>query len=143
MQDSGKWSALEEAAKSGAIADLGQIAGRLLKSWSSGSLKEQQDRLNELIELADAGDRLQAQFYVKHLQRVQQRRWAAVDALAAIREAKGPYLACVTAECGGFSIIRPFIPNFEESHGGRSEEHTSELQSLMPISYAVFCLKQK
>src|SRR3546814_9724641 len=27
--------------------------------------------------------------------------------------------------------------------GGRSEEHTSELQSLMRISYAVFCLKQK
>src|SRR3546814_4102586 len=28
------------------------------------------------------------------------------------------------------------------SHG-RSEEHTSELQSLMRISYAVFCLKKK
>src|SRR3546814_10809930 len=27
--------------------------------------------------------------------------------------------------------------------GLRSEEHTSELQSLMRISYAVFCLKQK
>src|SRR3546814_4386764 len=27
--------------------------------------------------------------------------------------------------------------------GGRSEEHTSELQSLMRISYAVFCLKNK
>src|SRR3546814_1726075 len=27
--------------------------------------------------------------------------------------------------------------------GIRSEEHTSELQSLMRISYAVFCLKQK
>src|SRR3546814_3724260 len=27
--------------------------------------------------------------------------------------------------------------------GGRSEEHTSELQSLMRISYAVFCLKHK
>src|SRR3546814_7137991 len=26
---------------------------------------------------------------------------------------------------------------------GRSEEHTSELQSLMPISYAAFCLKTK
>src|SRR3546814_10254807 len=26
---------------------------------------------------------------------------------------------------------------------GRSEEHTSELQSLMRISYAVFCLKKK
>src|SRR3546814_10269084 len=33
-----------------------------------------------------------------------------------------------------------------ESHPGaltRSEEHTSELQSLMRISYAVFCLKKK
>src|SRR3546814_9947912 len=29
------------------------------------------------------------------------------------------------------------------SHQTRSEEHTSELQSLMRISYAVFCLKKK
>src|SRR3546814_1007326 len=29
------------------------------------------------------------------------------------------------------------------SRRGRSEEHTSELQSLMRISYAVFCLKKK
>src|SRR3546814_10080881 len=28
-------------------------------------------------------------------------------------------------------------------HGQRSEEHTSELQSLMRTSYAVFCLKKK
>src|SRR3546814_20913815 len=28
-------------------------------------------------------------------------------------------------------------------HDRRSEEHTSELQSLMRISYAVFCLKKK
>src|SRR3546814_6995025 len=36
--------------------------------------------------------------------------------------------------------------SFEEMHflnGFRSEEHTSELQSLMRISYAVFCLKKK
>src|SRR3546814_9575147 len=32
--------------------------------------------------------------------------------------------------------VTPFQPN-------RSEEHTSELQSLMRISYAVFCLKKK
>src|SRR3546814_1260481 len=30
-----------------------------------------------------------------------------------------------------------------ESRVDRSEEHTSELQSLMRISYAVFCLKKK
>src|SRR3546814_2509931 len=30
-----------------------------------------------------------------------------------------------------------------QAQRGRSEEHTSELQSLMRISYAVFCLKKK
>src|SRR3546814_1475535 len=38
-------------------------------------------------------------------------------------------------------------PNRNRNSGlkksGRSEEHTSELQSLMRISYAVFCLKKK
>src|SRR3546814_2854924 len=35
------------------------------------------------------------------------------------------------------------IVRLVESLGVRSEEHTSELQSLMRISYAVFCLKKK
>src|SRR3546814_2061391 len=34
-------------------------------------------------------------------------------------------------------------PAFKGLREGRSEEHTSELQSLMRISYAVFCLKKK
>src|SRR3546814_3560041 len=33
-------------------------------------------------------------------------------------------------------------PQFDPDALGRSEEHTSELQSLMRISYAVFCLKK-
>src|SRR3546814_9128471 len=38
---------------------------------------------------------------------------------------------------GGRQVRRPGFA------GRRSEEHTSELQSLMRISYAVFCLKNK
>src|SRR3546814_11713966 len=34
-------------------------------------------------------------------------------------------------------------PGCTDIHRRRSEEHTSELQSLMRISYAVFCLKKK
>src|SRR3546814_7088352 len=34
-------------------------------------------------------------------------------------------------------------PGWDDQRGQRSEEHTSELQSLMRISYAVFCLKKK
>src|SRR3546814_5198359 len=39
----------------------------------------------------------------------------------------------ITASAGLCDFVRSF----------RSEEHTSELQSLMRISYAVFCLKKK
>src|SRR3546814_17464166 len=38
---------------------------------------------------------------------------------------------------------RPAIVSDGQWSGRRSEEHTSELQSLMRISYAVFCLKKK
>src|SRR3546814_9967035 len=54
---------------------------------------------------------------------------------------------------GDWPITLAAIPalGFDRSHSEnsflsqkkRSEEHTSELQSLMRISYAVFCLKQK
>src|SRR3546814_2944390 len=36
-----------------------------------------------------------------------------------------------------------FVNHAGYDQDGRSEEHTSELQSLMRISYAVFCLKKK
>src|SRR3546814_7992574 len=49
----------------------------------------------------------------------------------------------------GFWIIKVLVTTLGETGGDavtmsmRSEEHTSELQSLMRISYAVFCLKKK
>src|SRR3546814_6373425 len=48
---------------------------------------------------------------------------------------------------GGFSVRQAGRRTDRRVHRGghplRSEEHTSELQSLMRISYAVFCLKKK
>src|SRR3546814_3329461 len=40
------------------------------------------------------------------------------------------------------SDVGPKKPVIEVRNAARSEEHTSELQSLMRISYAVFCLKK-
>src|SRR3546814_9281675 len=40
-------------------------------------------------------------------------------------------------------IVAPAVARAAVASGVRSEEHTSELQSLMRISYAVFCLKKK
>src|SRR3546814_2460641 len=48
--------------------------------------------------------------------------------------------ACSKARC--VKSDAPCSPA-EAGVQGRSEEHTSELQSLMRISYAVFCLKKK
>src|SRR3546814_11366892 len=56
---------------------------------------------------------------------------------------RGAARRAVPAPCGG-GVGRP-RPAQRRGGGtcGRSEEHTSELQSLMRISYAVFCLKKK
>src|SRR3546814_5068645 len=50
----------------------------------------------------------------------------------------------VPAQCSAPSPRQPGKSRREGGHAAnRSEEHTSELQSLMRISYAVFCLKKK
>src|SRR3546814_5163069 len=62
-------------------------------------------------------------------------RPAPVETPAADAEAEAPAKADPGDAADG-KTIPPAIR-------GRSEEHTSELQSLMRISYAVFCLKKK
>src|SRR3546814_3019874 len=46
-----------------------------------------------------------------------------------------------TEEKGVMTVFRDRVRSGEAVVGTRSEEHTYELQSLMRISYAVFCLK--
>src|SRR3546814_2267773 len=58
------------------------------------------------------------------------------EALAWMRAGKGP--AVIEAD-----VYRFFHQNGPFPGSTRSEEHTSELQSLMRLSYAVFCLKKK
>src|SRR3546814_6777099 len=64
-------------------------------------------------------------------------------------------LRVTASETLAYRLLTPHLAAFRERHPGirvelivdnrllRSEEHTSELQSLMRISYAVFCLKKK
>src|SRR3546814_1828040 len=74
---------------------------------------------------------------------------AAARRVSSASSALVPASAAGAFPAGGFSVAtgNPSPPNppleGEGSGSGRSEEHTSELQSLMRISYAVFCLKKK
>src|SRR3546814_1528077 len=49
----------------------------------------------------------------------------------------------VTMEAGRIVVTDPNGRSSTVAHADRSEEHTSELQSLMRYSYAVLCLKKK
>src|SRR3546814_17498740 len=58
--------------------------------------------------------------------------------VAAIKIAQAVALRVLQAEASA----QPVLANWQALIDYRSEEHTSELQSLMRISYAVFCLKK-
>src|SRR3546814_5762388 len=49
------------------------------------------------------------------------------------------FISCALA----WGIFLPMMGGQTQPYVARSEEHTSELQSLMRISYAVFCLQKK
>src|SRR3546814_6361108 len=53
---------------------------------------------------------------------------------------RAPHLQCVDRCC---DVVHAQQRRAALGRDQRSEEHTSELQSLMRISYAVFCLKKK
>src|SRR3546814_5424601 len=57
--------------------------------------------------------------------------------------ARGPARRCTICVVAAPRHRREAWSHFGDGQGYRSEEHTSELQSLMRISSAVFCLKKK
>src|SRR3546814_4563398 len=74
-------------------------------------------------------------YFALHKQRKRKRLWSFRRRAAARNQkpdrAKTPVLRAALSPC---ALLNDSM---------RSEEHTSELQSLMRISYAVFCLKKK
>src|SRR3546814_1174557 len=69
--------------------------------------------------------------------RAVERRLLALTALGGIAAAR-----MEQATARPIELARHDAGDRRQALGGRSEEHTSELQSLMRISYAVFCLKK-
>src|SRR3546814_7706490 len=84
-------------------------------------------------------------------------RFRSIPVIASLGETSGGQILNINADFAANALVRELRPYkivFLTGTGGlldgegriidsRSEEHTSELQSLMRISYAVFCLKKK
>src|SRR3546814_6337998 len=102
---------------------------------------QQIDRHQPVGQLADdlvaLGTR-RRQFAVVVIKR--QRRQRRQRLGAAIEEQLGEFVAHLLGQQRHFRRFREILDQLAED---RSEEHTSELQTLMRISYAVFCLKKK
>src|SRR3546814_5558296 len=118
-----------ERLRGGVRRQLTQVVDR------RGARAQRLDRV--LGEVADAQVRMRVALAGQRLefadQRLDQRRLAG---------AVGAEQADAVA---GFEAEADVVEDGDPLHllGSRSEEHTSELQSLMRISYAVFCLKKK
>src|SRR3546814_9641965 len=78
--------------------------------------------------------RIQAQMTTHYRQLTQGQRYQIEAGLSAAESQ-----ASIAKRVG----VHPSTISREVRRNSRSEEHTSELQSLMRISYAVFCLKKK
>src|SRR3546814_6053993 len=72
---------------------------------------------------------------------------AQLESIIYAGEAHGGHLSGAWTVDATWDVVGAASDNAEGAvqfrRGWRSEEHTSELQSLMRISYAVFCLKKK
>src|SRR3546814_7061139 len=103
-----------------------------ISDWSSDVCSSDLGRTEIMVVLADKAENLIAQL-----------RFECTVARAA---ALPGYKRLGTVRTQSVEQTVDLAPTDAEQHRGifdRSEEHTSELQSLMRISYAVFCLKKK
>src|SRR3546814_7346382 len=110
-----------------------------ISDWSSDVCSSDLTRAGRAHRLAAAG--AGARRYRSHRHR------GALASNYRLHAAGVAVLCAVLAEAGGMasqsSSLRSGAQGLAKRTRSRSEEHTSELQSLMRISYAVFCLKKK
>src|SRR3546814_5541392 len=94
----------------------------------------------------EKGDRLNAAPPSQPQRQQHRRNWLSRKARRigqrSIREGRAGGNVATGAISGPLGLISD-VRQGRGGFGRRSEEHTSELQSLMRISYAVFCLKKK
>src|SRR3546814_6201121 len=70
-------------------------------------------------------------------------RLDAAGRFALLKLATGAMRIGISSRLAKAAFAQAFSVSIDDVEEYRSEEHTSELQSLMRISYAVFCLKKK
>src|SRR3546814_3059768 len=106
-------------------------------------IEHRHNTFNRLLQTLRAPDFVNVAFWVHDIRRKRKIRDRSKFRQAFNQEMSDAYFEALSSqkimqnELYLTMLYRPVVS------GKRSEEHTSELQSLMRISYAVFCLKNK
>src|SRR3546814_4576828 len=96
-------------------------------------------RSSDLWPISVDSFRWEAHYHFRDAPRTWREKFALESSIAFNRDISSEDTACTQQQQVAMkSGVRAVV-----QFGVRSEEHTSELQSLMRISYAVFCLKKK
>src|SRR3546814_2474954 len=103
----------------------------------SGDVQDVEVSALKKTGLDDLVEKIQLQAELLELKANPNRDAEGIVIEAKLDKGRGP-VATVLVNRGTLRVGDVFVVGAE-----RSEEHTSELQSLMRISYAVFCLKKK
>src|SRR3546814_3971632 len=117
-----------------------------ISDWSSDVCSSDLLVTDLELEIADDAGRRRRHFERRLVRFDHQQRRILVDRIAVLHEQFDHRHVVVVADIGhrDFLIGHGSVSAHEvQGDARRSEEHTSELQSLMRISYAVFCLKKK
>src|SRR3546814_9981022 len=103
-----------------------------------------------MIRRPPRSTRTDTRFPYTTLFRSARKHWRGLEEKSSLRARTFGSICTSFQNVSGFRRNTPLRSNGQKSatdilrtHFRRSEEHTSELQSLMRISYAVFCLKKK
>jgi subtilisin family serine protease len=126
LSDVNKYRDLVKAGKAAEAAEAWQkflgngrknildVTAGLLKDYSETQIQERLEHIAGLNRDLAASDLAQAASF-QALQRVQNRRFAAEDALAALNAARAALEACIARHCGPSTYTRPPIPDFYET----------------------------
>src|SRR3546814_10908814 len=128
-------------------SDLGRAEAPARRSWRSCRQPLRRTRIGQCHDFARRGDAVpasgqrlavgDARVVVEDAAVEQLRRVLALEVVDAAVRGVAVQRAVVRDQFAGIGVFRQHFRDW------RSEKHTSELQSLMRISYAVFCLKKK
>jgi hypothetical protein len=124
------------------VSALGKMIGRIVKTISAAKLEERQALIDGYMKsLGENASAIASS--IAFLQKANNRRFAAEDALKAVRAAKNALMACMAKACGATSLTRPNVTSGFKGWGSALRHFNGMMQSLFSGMNGSFDVKDQ